>query len=156
MNRAKASRLVAIWFALALGVEVFGACGYFVRLRGGLLPLVPGPVSVLIVDKQSEYSSSAYKPFEEVLSSSRVIAWLNAHCPKEDGAPSWRHWDRDTAISKEGSRWSPLLEKCRAEMDKAGVNAPVIAIVGRTSSTVQPLPASEDETLALLKKWGGE
>ncbi|HEX5446792.1 MAG TPA: hypothetical protein VFW87_23440, partial [Pirellulales bacterium] len=125
---------------------------------GAPLVAAPGQIRVLIVDEENDYGKPEYRPYLNTLNSSRVIAYLNAHCAKgADGkTPAWRHWDKDTAIAKEDPEWQGRLDMAKEAMTKAGNTLPVVVLTNGHQTSTMPLPASEDDTLSLLATWGGK
>jgi hypothetical protein len=109
----------------------------------------PGQISVLIVDNVDDYGKPEYAPYLAVLNSSAIVNYLNAHCAKVGSTPEWRHWDQSTDVSHESQKWQDAMKLPRASL-------PWIAITNGKTGYSGPLPKSEAETLALLKKWGGE
>lgn len=116
----------------------------------GILPVVaaPGQISVLIVDETEDYAKPEYKPYLDVLNSSLIIAYLNGHCAKVGNTPEWRHWDKDTDVTNESAKWQAAMAVPRASL-------PWIAISNGSRGFAGPLPASVDDTMALLQHWGG-
>ena len=109
----------------------------------------PGQISVLIVDNVDDYGKPEYQPYLETLNSSAIVNYLNAHCAKVGSTPEWRHWDASTDVSHESQKWQDAMKLPRASL-------PWIAITNGKTGYSGPLPKTEAETLALLKKWGGE
>ena len=151
-NRTKT--VVFVWL---LQVAVVGLT-FWHDAGGAPLVAAPGQIRVLIVDEESDYGKPEYRPYLNTLNSSRIIAYLNSRCAKDaDGkTPAWRHWDKDTKIAKEDPEWQPRLDMANEAMTKAGNTLPVAVLTnGRQTSTV-PLPAGEDDALALFAIWGGK
>lgn len=91
-----------------------------------------------------------------ILHSTQITAYLNSHCIKgPDGLAEWRKW---TPTIKVTDRESPTIAAMWNAIDKTKIanNLPQLAIAVNGAVTVIPLPATEAETLALLKKAGGE
>jgi len=109
----------------------------------------PGQISVLIVDNVDDYGKPEYQPYLDVLNSSAIVDYLNSHCAKVGSAPEWRHFDQNTDVSHESKKWQDAMKLPRASL-------PWIAITNGKTGYGGPLPKTEAETLALLKKWGGE
>jgi hypothetical protein len=109
----------------------------------------PNAVSVLIVDESSDYGKPEYRPYLNVLNSTSIRSYLNTHCAKVDGLPEWRRWDKDTDVSHESQKWQDAMKMPRDSL-------PWIYISNGTAGFGGPLPKTEADTLALLKKWGGD
>lgn len=82
-----------------------------------------------------------------------VRDYLNARCSKgPDGKTAeWRLWDRDTDASAESDAWRYAQARAKG---KAAVY-PWITISDGKTGYEGPLPQTVQETLALLRKWGG-
>ncbi|HEV3020877.1 MAG TPA: hypothetical protein VGX76_00360, partial [Pirellulales bacterium] len=136
------------WFTDSIGVLLIAwALLHNTAIAGGI-----GPIRVLIVDKMKAYGNDNYKPYENVLNSSRIIHYLNTHCAKDGNAPLWRHWDKDVKLTKENAIWQPMLDHANEAMAKAKNELPVLVIQNANGSreAVGALPANEDAALALL------
>jgi hypothetical protein len=84
-----------------------------------------------------------------VLTAAAVRQYLNAKCVKEGTQPAWRVWDRDVSTANE----SPLWQKAFAKVPRDKV--PWVLIGDGTRGYSGPLPATVDETIKLLTKFGG-
>lgn len=109
---------------------------------------VPGPISVLIVEETDDRVRPEMRPYLGVLNSVKVREYLNAHCRKVAGQPQWLIVDDDADLTHADPYWRDALALPRASV-------PWIAISNGTRGTSGPLPTTEEETLALLRKWGG-
>lgn len=88
------------------------------------------------------------------LNSVKLAAYLNAKCAKgEGGQPGWRVWDPQQDVTNADPVMRQLFNDSKAEAAKA---LPALVIASGKQAVVYPLPATEAETLALLKKYGGE
>lgn len=121
-------------------------------------PKPPGPspapagFRVLMV-----YESSAKLTQEQrnILNSTAITGYLNAHCVKHPklGTPEWRKWDKDIEVSpKESETMRKLWEETKPKLGEL----PQILIVVNGKGQLYPLPETEAETLKLLKQNGGE
>lgn len=87
---------------------------------------------------------------QKVLFGPSVVKYLNAKCTKgQDGVPGWRRWDKDAA--PDDPVWKPIWAEAKPKL-----TVPGFVIVADGKLSVHPVPASEDEALVLLKKYGGE
>jgi len=103
----------------------------------------PGKFVLFLEDRDTPLSKSQ----EDIPQSADVRDYLNQHCSAHDQQPDWRVWDAQTDISLQPQYWQQLVQACKA------ANPPTIAIVNGRKWTIQPLPANEEDTLALLKKY---
>jgi hypothetical protein len=79
-----------------------------------------------------------------------VRDYLNARCAKEpDGLPASRFYDKDTDTSKEPRGWAALLSRPRTSVPW------IIICDGETPVFEGALPNGVEETLKLLKTYGG-
>lgn len=85
---------------------------------------------------------------KNVLYAKSVRDYLNSKCVMgADGkTKEWRIWDKDTDASAESQIWQDALKRPRSQV-------PWIIVSDGKTGYEGPLPASVDETLALLKKY---
>jgi hypothetical protein len=88
---------------------------------------------------------------QAILYGKRLRDYLNAKCVVgADGKTrEWRMWDADTATDGEAKHWQEAMKRPRKSL-------PALIISDGKTGWEGPLPASVDETLALLRKFGGE
>lgn len=118
------------------------------------VPPPPGPapipgdgLRVLIVYESSEVAK--YAPGQiTVLYAKDVRDYLNARCVKANNWPEWRVFDKDADASGESDLWKAALKRDRKTL-------PWLVVSNGRDGYEGPLPASVDEALALLKKYGG-
>lgn len=81
----------------------------------------------------------------------RVRDYLTSHCVKGDDGktPEARIFDKDIDASSDSALWQDAMKRPRTAI-------PWILISTGKTGFEGPLPATVDETLALLKKYGGE
>lgn len=94
----------------------------------------------------------------QALNSPAIREYLQRKCPRSADGQSveYRIWDDD--YTDEQMRFQPQLWRdayAKAKSDAAGKLPWIMISTGKTG-TSEPLPATEAETLALLKKYGGE
>jgi hypothetical protein len=114
-------------------------------------PAPVGPLRVLMIYESADLAKMPAAQ-QAVIYGRKVRDYLNAKCEKEaDGKTrGWRIWDKDADASAEASHWQTAMKRSRASV-------PFIHILKGDSIAYEgPLPASADEALALLKKYGGE
>lgn len=120
-------------------------------------PVIPSPVNpvvapnlrVLIIEETAERHKVPSKQLV-ILTAKAIRDYAKEKCAKGPGGhPDFRVWDKDVDASKDGS---PAL---RTMLAKPRQSLPWIVITNDKTEFSGPLPASVDETLALLKKYGG-
>jgi len=93
-----------------------------------------------------------------VLTSTNLRSYLNSSVLKgPDGkTPEWRQWDDDYTDAQtklDSEAWSVIYAKAKA--DAKGVTPWVFFVDANGRATSQALPATEAETIELLRKAGG-
>lgn len=123
-------------------------------LEGAKPPPIPTPVPVvgeglrvMIVYESNQALPSAQ---QAVLGSKTIRDYLNAKTvPTADGLKrGWYIADKDTDFTKESKYWQDALARPRASI-------PWIIINNNKTSFEGPLPQNVDDTITLLKKYGG-
>lgn len=110
----------------------------------------PGLISVLIVEETEDRAKPENRAFLGVLNSVAIREYMNTHCEKSaDGRPQWRVLDKDADLTHAEQFWREAMARPRS-------SHPWIAITNGAAGTAGPLPATEAETLSLLKRWGGD
>lgn len=114
-------------------------------------PIAQPGLRVLIVYETAELSKM---PAEQrnVLYSKTVRDYLNSKCPAgADGRTrEWRIWDKDVATDGESKLWQDAMSRPKRA-------TPWILISNSPKGGFEgPLPKTVDETLALIKRYGGE
>lgn len=119
-------------------------------------PPTPVPVTgfrVLFVYEATDGQPSLTKEQLNTIYSTQIREYLNRKCAKDDGRPGWRTWDKEVVLTaKESPTWKALWDAVKPQVKAY----PSVVIVTDQKGEVFPLPATEAETLALLKKYGGE
>lgn len=118
-------------------------------------PPVPPPIPVAEGFRVIFVRESAAKMTTEqghTWNSTAIAAYLNAKCAKDGSQPSWRKLDRDQSADLDAAAIKQLWADSKAQ---AVAHLPSIVIAVGQSATVYPMPATEAETLALLKSKGG-
>jgi hypothetical protein len=110
----------------------------------------PGPVTGLRVVFVMEKGQATLTPAQSnVIYSQEIAKYLDAKCA--GGKDGWRRWDKDTSTAAETETWKKLWAAVKPQLGQL----PQIVIVTDQSGEVFPLPASVEECLALLRKYGG-
>lgn len=112
------------------------------------IPIPPGPVQGLRVMFLRESSDERTKEQNHIWDSTAIRAYLNTKAAKD----GWRFWDKDTTKENESEVWKGIW---RAAQAMSQVPLPALFIFSDQRGEVFPLPATEAETLALLKRYGG-
>jgi hypothetical protein len=104
---------------------------------------------VLIVYETADLSRLS-RAQANILTAAEVRAYLNARCATgPDGKTAeWRIWDQNVDTAAEAPIW-------RAAMARKRDKLPWLIISTGKSGYEGPLPASVDDTLKLLKQFGG-
>lgn len=114
----------------------------------GPRPIPEAGFHVLIV-YESATMASLPKAQAQILAMPKSLRdYLNAKCVKVNQVSAWRAYDKDTTVTTD-SIWKTALARPRATL-------PWIIISNDTAGFEGPLPANLDDTLALLKKYGGD
>ncbi len=135
------------------GTTVAG--GSVVKLIMGAPPSpapIPGDgLRVLMVYSKDDLGKIPYQQ-ELALYDQSIIKYLNAKCPKgPDGqTPERRLWEAGvTGLENESKLWQDAFKRPRT-------SSPWIIVSNGKTGFEGPLPANVADTLALLKKYGGE
>lgn len=117
-------------------------------------PPSPAPIPevgfrVLIVYESSELGKMPSAQ-QSIIFSTTVRSYLNSKCAiGTDGkTKEWKFWDKDSNTVNETKLWQTAFARPRTSI-------PWIIISNGTSGFEGPLPANIDETMTLLKKYGG-
>lgn len=115
-------------------------------------PPIPVPASGLRVLFVYESSANLTREQLNILNSTKIAEYLNAKAAKDaKGLPEWRRWDKDVNTTHESDVWKNLWAATKPQLTQL----PAVVIVTNQKGEVHPLPATEAETLDLLKKYGG-
>jgi hypothetical protein len=104
-----------------------------------------------------------------IIGAKKIRDYLESKCVvgDDDKTKEYRIWDKDVDPSTDAAHWADAVKSILAKKAKkdellklqgkpVGANfVPTILISTGTTGYVGPLPANVDETLALLKKYGG-
>lgn len=104
------------------------------------------------------YESTAKLTREQLntLHSTQITKYLNDHCVKgPSGLAEWRKWSLKTEVLATESRTMSELWNA-IDKTKIADKLPQLVIAVNGAAQTFPLPPTEAETLALLKKFGGE
>jgi len=123
---------------------------------GGFLPVVTGPIRVMIV-QDAEYDEPLSAEMVATINSEAVDKYCDTHCEKDSaGVSEFKKYMSDTATEMQSPAIRKALEVANAERIKANYRKPWITISNGKRGYSGPVPETEAELLALLKKYGGE
>lgn len=108
------------------------------------VPPVPKGFRVLFVYESADKLTSQQSA---ILNSATINGYLNAKCA-QDG---WRKWDKDVDPKNAPEVWQKLWAAAKPMLTPL----PCVVIVTDQKGEAFPLPATVDDTLTLLKKYGG-
>lgn len=111
-------------------------------------PIQADGLHVLIVYETAELSKLA-KEQELILYSQTVRDYLNAKCPAVGATKEWRFWDKDVTTAAESKLWQDAMKRERKSVPWIIVSNPQ-----KGGGFEGALPATVDETMTLLKKFG--
>jgi hypothetical protein len=108
---------------------------------------VPGLLHVLVVYDNG--SLAALPAAQAAIIDSMVVRdYLNSHCSKSGATAEYRFFDRSADLSKEPADWQTVAARPRSTL-------PWIVITNGKDTFEGPLPGTVEDTLTLLKKYGG-
>jgi hypothetical protein len=113
-----------------------------------IVPFPANKLRVLIVYESAELQKLPAAQ-SNILFAKSVRDYLRAKTDIEDGTTAWRIWDADVATDAESKTWQEAMKRPRKQL-------PWIIIANNKSGYEGPLPSNVDETIKLLKKYGGE
>lgn len=117
----------------------------------GPTPAPPIPLAGLRVLFVFESEDLSRYPVGQLaaLYSGEIRSYLAAKCAKAvDGTPERRFWDQNIDTTGAAPHWQAVMQRPRTTL-------PWLIISTGTTGYEGPLPATEAETLELLKKYGG-
>lgn len=117
-------------------------------------PPTPTPIPADAFRVLFVYETSALTPTQSnVMNAAAVRAYLDSRCALDpDGKTRGRRWyDKDVDISHDAPIWQQIWAAAKPMLGPL----PQVVVFNGTKGTAFPLPATADELLALLKKYGG-
>jgi hypothetical protein len=111
-------------------------------------PVLTGFRALIIHESSEAYSREQLN----ILNSPAIYAYLNTHCIKNGSVPEWRKWDKDVVL---GANESPALKQLWADSKAKIGKLPQLVIATNSQAKYYDLPATEADTLTLLKSIGG-
>ena len=114
---------------------------------------IPVPVAGFRVILVYETMANNTQNQLNIIFSPVIAEYLNRKTVKDSkGKPEWQRWDKDVDVSNKSELWRSLWMSTKPQLG----TLPAIVIVTDAKGLVFPLPATEKETMDLLKKYGGE
>ena len=113
-------------------------------------PVIPAPlplVGVLMIE-ESDDRAKISKGQYNALFGATMREWLNASVAKEDGQPALRILDKDQATLGMAKHWQDA-----AKRRPANFTTPWLIVSNGVSGWEGPMPATEEETKAILAKY---
>jgi hypothetical protein len=100
------------------------------------------------------YESAAVLPAAQfgVLYGKKVEEYLNAACTKDGERRGWRRLDKDATTDNDTETFNALWAAVKPKVTQV----PAFAIEVNGTVTLEPLPKTEADALALLKKYRGD
>ena len=150
----QALRTAALAVACFVGMVLFGAACYSIGYihaptpAPAPIPVPDGPLRViLVVDNGKDMTSGQLN----ALASTKVRAWLDQHCAKDDaGRPAWRQWAPDQDAKDETADWQSIWDDVEPQLKQS----PQVVIARGRKAKIYPLPDGPDELLKLLETGG--
>ncbi len=109
---------------------------------------VPGALRVLFVNESSDVSKLP-APQQLIFRSDAVRSYLDSHCAKDGKQPAYRIWDKDVDTTSVDKVWQDAMKLPRASV-------PWVIIGNGANGFSGPLPGTIEETMTLLRKFGGQ
>lgn len=111
-------------------------------------PPSPAPIPLAGFRVLVVYESSVANSTLAIVSAKPVFDYLMAKCAKDGASAEWRVFDKDVKLDNAKQHWKDAMARPRTTI-------PWVIISNGVSGYEGPLPKTADETLALLKKYGG-
>ena len=122
-------------------------------------PPTPGPSPIprdgfhVLIIEETEDRSKLPPAQRNILFDKRVRDYLNTKCATDPEVQNWKAWriyDKDQNLAGENKLWQDALAKYNKHP------TPYLVISTGKGGYEGPLPANVDDTLKLLKQYGGE
>lgn len=109
---------------------------------------IPGPgLKVMIVFENEQVLAESQN---SIIYGQKMRAYLNENCVDGgDGKKSFRIFDQNTPVIGDKQIWADAMKRPRSSV-------PWIVIGNEATGTEVPLPATVDETIKLIQKYGGK
>lgn len=119
-------------------------------------PIPLNGLSALIIYESAEMGNipSSQRIIIQSEAAGGVLSYLRANCTNDPSKPdwkAWRVWDKDTPVANEHKVWQDAMARKRDSMPWLIISNP-----NHGGGYEGPLPKTTEETLTLLKKFGGK
>lgn len=114
-------------------------------------PIVGPGLRVMIVEESGDRTALPTGQ-QRALSSVVLRTYVRSKSKEAGNFSNFRLWDKDEDLSTEGKEWQDAFNAVKASKDFA---TPWLVISDGKTGTSVPLPKTFEETLALVKKYGG-
>lgn len=135
---------------LVIGIALYAYTGHSAVPDSPGQPPIPGKgLRVLFIEETKDLSKL---PSEQryIAQSKEVADYCNSHCAKEsNGQPAMRLFDPNQDVSNESESW-------QAAMKNPHEPPPWFMVSDGRKGLSRPLPKNLDETMTILKKYGGK
>lgn len=147
VSRRLVLALLALWLAI-------GVTDVLAFLLPGVLGPTPGPIAVLIVEETEDRNDLT--PGQRAVIQSNapgsVRDYCKTHCEKDAaGVVQFRVLDKDDSLDKDTDEMKALFALKRDSVPWLVIKRSGMAGVAAS----EPLPKTAEETLSLLKRYGG-
>ncbi len=119
------------------------------------LPPTPNPAPipvdgyrVMFVYETADLSKYSKDQVAVLYDTQNVRAYLNSHCVKNGTTPEYRFFDKDMDLSQESPIWQNALKRPHTTL-------PWVLISDGKTGYEGVMPANVNDTMSLLKKYGG-
>lgn len=102
---------------------------------------------ILIVEESSQRHTLPASQVA-IFTSAAITEYANAKCAKIEGVPEFRVYDPDVPLTSESETWKEAMAVARTSL-------PWLICSDGKRGYSGPLPKTVDETLAILKRYGG-
>jgi hypothetical protein len=149
MNQRSPARLSRTSWLILLAIVAYWGWQVVGGQSAAPPPLGQEGLRVLIVE---DVEQRATLPVSQriIFSDPAIREYLDQHCTKDaSGNPEYRILDHQLDMTNAPPVWRDAMKRPRKSLPWIIISAPP------RGGTEGPLPANSDETLALLKRWGG-
>lgn len=112
----------------------------------------PVPVTSFRVIFVKESGATLSGEQSQIPAAAEIREYLEAKTTPESGQPGWREYDPEQITANEQPTMMALWEASKPKL----IPPPCIVVELNGKATVQPMPATVAETMAILKKAAGE
>jgi len=115
-------------------------------------PTIPSPINlpgfaVMFIEEQMDRGKVTTGQYNAMFGKA-MRDWINANALKEGTQPAFRFYDKDQAVSGDAKHWQDAFKR-----RPASFATPWIVVSNGVTGWEGPMPATEEETKALLSKY---